>query len=232
MKQLIRGKSKIVWNKDAATVVIEYTDDVTAFNNKKPIIFKTKGIINCQFSSLIYQYLAKNKISTHFIQKIDNRNHLCKKVKIIPLEIIVRNYSQWTLETRYGIKSGLHFQPPLVEFSHKSDTDPVISERQILAFKFLNNRELNQIIKYALRINELLMGLFNKINITLIDFKLEFGKDEKNKIILADEITPDSLRLMDKTTKERFDKDLYRRQMGDLILGYSKVLKLVEDELL
>ena len=227
MKLLIEGKAKKIYKTKDKNILIQYfKDDATAFNNKKKQIFKDKGILNNSISSIIFDYLKKNKIKTHFIEKISDREQLIKRVNIIPLEVVVRNYSAGSFSKRFDIKKGIKIKKPLLEFYYKSDDldDPIMNDDHILYMKITNVKELKRIKFLALKINTLLSDFFDKTGILLVDFKLEFGR-YKNKILLADEISPDSCRLWDKKFKKSYDKDLFRENKGDLIKAYKKILK-------
>jgi len=227
MKLLIEGKAKKIYQTKDKNILIQYfKDDATAFNNKKKQVFKDKGILNNAISSIIFEYLKKNKIKTHFIKKISDREQLIKKVNIIPLEVVVRNYSAGSFSKRFAIKKGTKIKKPLLEFYYKSDdlNDPIMNDDHIFYMNIVNFKELKRIKFLALKINVLLSSFFDKTSILLVDFKLEFGK-YNNKILLADEISPDSCRLWDKKSKTSFDKDLFRENKGDLIKAYKKILK-------
>jgi len=227
MKLLIEGKAKKIYQTKDKNILIQYfKDDATAFNNKKKQVFKDKGILNNAISSIIFEYLKKNKIKTHFIKKISDREQLIKKVNIIPLEVVVRNYSAGSFSKRFAIKKGTKIKNPLLEFYYKSDdlNDPIMNDDHIFYMNIVNFKELKRIKFLALKINVLLSAFFDKTSILLVDFKLEFGK-YNNKILLADEISPDSCRLWDKKSKKSFDKDLFRENKGDLIKAYKKILK-------
>ena len=227
MKLLIEGKAKKIYKTKDKNILIQYfKDDATAFNNKKKQIFKDKGILNNSIFSIIFDYLKKNKIKTHFIEKISDREQLIKRVNIIPLEVVVRNYSAGSFSKRFDIKKGIKIKKPLLEFYYKSDDldDPIMNDDHILYMKITNVKELKRIKFLALKINTLLSDFFDKTGILLVDFKLEFGR-YKNKILLADEISPDSCRLWDKKFKKSYDKDLFRENKGDLIKAYKKILK-------
>ena len=225
MKLLIEGKAKKIFStKDKNTLVQYFKDDATAFNNKKRKQFKSKGILNNSISALIFKYLNENRIKTHFIKKISDREQLIKKVKIIPIEIVVRNYAAGSLSKKFNIKDGIKFKSPIIEHYLKSDEldDPFMNTDHITLLKLATIQEINKINKIAMKINYLLLNLFSKIDIILIDFKIEFGRD-KNNIVLADEISPDSCRLWNKKSKLSFDKDLFRQDKGDLIKAYEYI---------
>ena len=225
MKLLIEGKAKKIFStKEKNTLVQYFKDDATAFNNKKRKQFKSKGILNNSISALIFKYLNENRIKTHFIKKISEREQIIKKVKIIPLEVVVRNYSAGSISDRFNIKQGKKFKEPIIEFFLKSDelNDPFMNSAHIKLLNIATAKEIRYLTKLALKINILLIKLFSKIGIILVDFKLEFGKSN-NAIILADEISPDNCRLWDKKSKLSLDKDLFRHDKGDLINAYEYI---------
>ena len=225
MKLLIEGKAKKIFStKEKNTLVQYFKDDATAFNNKKRKQFKSKGILNNSISALIFKYLNENRIKTHFIKKISEREQIIKKVKIIPLEVVVRNYSAGSISDKFKIKQGKKFKEPIIEFFLKSDelNDPFMNSAHIKLLSIATAKEIRYLRKLALKINILLIKLFSKIGIILADFKLEFGKSN-NEIILADEISPDNCRLWDKKSKLSLDKDLFRHDKGDLINAYEYI---------
>ena len=225
MKLLIEGKAKKIFStKEKNTLVQYFKDDATAFNNKKRKQFKSKGILNNSISALIFKYLNENRIKTHFIKKISEREQIIKKVKIIPLEVVVRNYSAGSISDKFKIKQGKKFKEPIIEFFLKSDelNDPFMNSAHIKLLNIATAKEIRYLKKLALKINVLLIKLFSKIGIILVDFKLEFGKSN-NEIILADEISPDNCRLWDKKSKLSLDKDLFRHDRGDLINAYEYI---------
>ena len=225
MKLLIEGKAKKIFStKEKNTLVQYFKDDATAFNNKKRKQFKSKGILNNSISALIFKYLNENRIKTHFIKKISEREQIIKKVKIIPLEVVVRNYSAGSISDKFKIKQGKKFKEPIIEFFLKSDelNDPFMNSAHIKLLNIATDKEIRYLTKLALKINILLIKLFSKIGIILVDFKLEFGKSN-NAIILADEISPDNCRLWDKKSKLSLDKDLFRHDKGDLINAYEYI---------
>ena len=225
MKLLIEGKAKKIFStKEKNTLVQYFKDDATAFNNKKRKQFKSKGILNNSISALIFKYLNENRIKTHFIKKISEREQIIKKVKIIPLEVVVRNYSAGSISDKFKIKQGTKFKEPIIEFFLKSDelNDPFMNSAHIKLLNIATTKEIRYLTKLALKINILLIKLFSKIGIILVDFKLEFGKSN-NEIILADEISPDNCRLWDKKSKLSLDKDLFRHDKGDLINAYEYI---------
>ncbi len=225
MKLLIEGKAKKVFLTKDKNILLQYfKDDATAFNNKKRKVFKNKGILNNNISALVFDFLNKNKVKTHFIKKISEREQLIKKVKIIPLEVVVRNYSAGSISKRFNIKHGIKFNKPILEFYFKSDElgDPFMNTDHIIHLGLANKAQINRIKKVSLKVNALLKELFSKSGIILVDFKLEYGHFNNN-LLLADEISPDSCRLWEKKSKKSLDKDLFRQNKGGLIKAYENI---------
>ena len=226
-KELIyEGKAKTLFFYDNNKIIQYFKDDATAFNKKKHEIINEKGILNNFISEFIFKYLSENGVENHFIERLNDREQLVKKVDIIPVEVIVRNIATGTLTKRLGIQEGLKLKKPLIEFTLKSDEldDPIISEEHIDVLEYAEKDEINDIKDQALLINKLLLQLFSSINIQLVDFKIEFGRlTIDKKVILADEISPDSCRLWDKSSSEKLDKDRFRKNIGGLIDAYKEV---------
>ena len=226
-KELIyEGKAKRLFFYDDDKIIQYFKDDATAFNKKKHEIINEKGILNNLISEFIFKYLSENGVENHFIERLNDREQLVKKVDIIPVEVIVRNIATGTLTKRLGIQEGLKLKKPLIEFTLKSDEldDPVVSEEHIDVLEYAEKDEINDIKEQALLINRLLLQLFSSINIQLVDFKIEFGRlTIDKKVILADEISPDSCRLWDKSSSEKLDKDRFRKNLGGLIDAYKEV---------
>ena len=226
-KELIyEGKAKRLFFYDDDKIIQYFKDDATAFNKKKHEIINEKGILNNFISEFIFKYLSENGVENHFIERLNDREQLVKKVDIIPVEVIVRNIATGTLTKRLGIQEGLKLKKPLIEFTLKSDEldDPIISEEHIDVLEYAEKDEINTIKEQALLINKLLLQLFSSINIQLVDFKIEFGRlTIDKKVILADEISPDSCRLWDKSSSEKLDKDRFRKNLGGLIDAYKEV---------
>jgi len=226
-KELIyEGKAKTLFFYDDNKIIQYFKDDATAFNKKKHEIINEKGILNNFISEFIFKYLSENGVENHFIERLNDREQLVKKVDIIPVEVIVRNIATGTLTKRLGIQEGLKLKKPLIEFTLKSDEldDPIISEEHIDVLEYAEKDEINTIKEQALLINKLLLQLFSSINIQLVDFKIEFGRlTIDKKVILADEISPDSCRLWDKSSSEKLDKDRFRKNLGGLIDAYKEV---------
>ena len=228
MKKLYEGKAKILYIKSSSQVVATYKDDATAFNNLKKGSIKNKGIINNTISSYLFEVLNHCNIPTHYIKKINKKSQLLKKVEIIPIEVLVRNYFAGSLSKKFGVKEGTELPDTLIEYCLKSDElgDPHISAEHILNLGLCNLDNLELIDEYSLRINDILKSLFFSIGINLIDFKLEFGITTKTKeLILADEISPDTCRLWDLKTNKKLDKDRFRRDLGKVEDAYIEVLE-------
>lgn len=229
-EMLYEGKAKKIFATDNADeVIIEYKDDATAGNGAKKGIIGNKGILNNAITTIIFEMLMKGGIPTHFVKKIDDRNQLCKKVTIVPLEVIVRNVAAGSMAKRLGIEEGTPLKTPVLEISYKNDAlgDPLINDYHAVAIGITTFDELNKIYSYTKKINELLIDFFKKQNIRLIDFKIEFGKDKNGNILLADEISPDTCRLWDATTNEKLDKDRFRRDLGKIEEAYQEIFKRI-----
>jgi len=225
-KILYEGKSKIISEGlDANSVIIIYKDTATAFNGEKKEELSGKGKLNAEISHIIYGCLEENGIETHLIKVLDDTSALVKKAEIVMVEVIIRNVAAGSFSKRFGVAEGTALKNTIVEFSLKNDElgDPMINESQITAIGLATKQELDEMAKQALKINELLSALFEKTGIKLIDFKLEFGRFD-GRIILCDEISPDSCRFWDAKTNEKLDKDRFRRDMGDVLAGYRDVL--------
>jgi len=230
---IYEGKSKIVCQgPDSGSYIIRYKDTATAFNGEKKEDISGKGRLNAAISNLIFGYLAKNGIETHLINVIDETSAVVKKAEIIMVEVIIRNIAAGSFSKKYGIAEGTALKNTIVEFSLKSDQlgDPMINESQITAIGIAAAGELRIMSDLALRINELMSALFEKTGIRLVDFKLEFGRCAENgKIILCDEISPDSCRFWDAATNKKLDKDVFRRDLGDVLEGYREVLRRLQN---
>ncbi len=231
-KKLYEGKAKILYTApDKGTAIQHFKDDATAFNNQKKATIEGKGILNNRISEHILSSLNNIGIETHLIKRINMREQLIKLVEIIPIEFIIRNIATGSLTKRLGIEEGTVLQKPLLEFCYKSDSlgDPLIAREHIYAFNYCDVTALNFITKQCFRINDFLQGMFKGIGIKLVDFKLEFGKTKNTstneKILLADEISPDTCRLWDATSEKKLDKDLFRKDLGNLIQGYQEVAR-------
>jgi len=234
-KKLYEGKAKILYaGPEKGTAIQHFKDDATAFNNLKKSIIEGKGILNNRISEHILSSLNKIGIETHLIKRINMREQLIKLVEIIPIEFIVRNIATGSLSKRLGIEEGTVLEKPLLEFCYKSDSlgDPLIAREHIYTFNYCDEKTLDFITKQCFRVNDFLQGMFKAIEIKLVDFKLEFGRERKEesgstvaKILIADEISPDTCRLWDATTDKKLDKDLFRKDLGNLIEGYQEVAR-------
>lgn len=228
LEKIYEGKAKVIYASQNPEEFIQYfKDDTTAFNDpSKTQIISNKGVLNNFISEFIMNELAKNGIKTHFIKRLDNREQLVKKLTIIPLEIIIRNVSAGTMAKRLGLEEGIEFNEPIFEICYKKDElgDPIINDdHAVKLLKLVNSQQLDFIKKTSFKINDLLKELFAQINVKLVDFKIEFGFDSQQNILLADEISPDSCRLWDKNTNDKLDKDRFRKNLGGLIEAYSEI---------
>ncbi|MBR2782968.1 MAG: phosphoribosylaminoimidazolesuccinocarboxamide synthase [Firmicutes bacterium] len=227
LEQLYEGKAKKVFaTDDPQLLIVEYKDDATAFNGQKKGTIQGKGVINNQMSNIIMQYLAGHGVPTHFVEELSPRETLVKKVEIVPLEVIVRNISAGSFAQRYGVKEGIVFDSPTLEFSYKNDDlgDPLINSYHALALKLATAEEVDTIARYAFKVNELMRDFWARRGVTLVDFKLEFGRTADGSIILADEISPDTCRFWDSKTGEKLDKDRFRRDLGGVEEAYADVM--------
>lgn len=234
MKELLyEGKAKQVYaSENENEYIIHYKDDATAGNGVKHDQFEGKGILNNTISCIIFDMLEEAGIKTHMIEKINERDIRVKKVEIFPLEVIVRNITAGSFCKRLGAQEGLVLDEPIFETSYKNDDygDPLINEDHAVALKLATREELAYIKETTLKINELLKAFFLKLNLKLVDFKIEFGKTPDGEILLADEISPDSCRLWDVDTNQKYDKDVFRQDIGDLIETYKAVLARMQDK--
>lgn len=225
-EQLYEGKAKKVFLTDVEDIlIVDYKDDATAFNGKKKGTIIGKGVINNKMSNVVFAMLEANGIPTHLVKELSDRETAVKKVNIIPLEVIVRNIAAGSFSKRMGIKEGTALKHPIIEFSYKSDPldDPFINDDYALALDIATQDEIDTIKAYTRQINELMKEYFFKADMKLIDFKLEFGKTSDGKIVLADEISPDTCRLWDVNTNEKLDKDRFRRDLGNVEGAYNEV---------
>ncbi len=233
---IYEGKAKKVFtHDDADKVIIEFKDDATAFNALKKAKFEGKGKLNCLISARIFQLLINNKIPTHFIELKNENTMIAKKINIIPLEIVLRNTAFGSLCRQTTIKSGTLLEKPLIDLYLKNDelNDPLITRDRIELMKILSARDLDYILELTLKINTILKSFFKKIKLQLVDFKLEFGYDFKNNILLGDEISPDNCRLWDLNQKNdtivSLDKDRFRNDLGGLIEAYSEINQRIKN---
>ena len=233
-EQLYEGKAKKVFaTEDPELLIVSYKDDATAFNGLKKGTITGKGVINNQMSNRLMTLLESKGIPTHLVQELNARETLVKKVSIVPLEVIVRNIAAGSFSKRYGVEEGVVFDAPTLEFSYKNDTlgDPLLNTRHALALKLATPAEIKTIEDYSLRINEILKEFWAGCGVTLVDFKLEIGRLSDGTIVLADEISPDTCRLWDSATKEKLDKDRFRRDMGGVEEAYATIMARLEANL-
>ena len=229
-EQLYEGKAKKVFaTDDANLVIVDYKDDATAFNGEKKGTITGKGVINNVMSNHMFHLLEQQGVPTHFVEQLSERETLVKKVSIVPLEVIIRNISAGSFAKRFGVEEGIVFDEPTIEFSYKNDElgDPLMNAYHAIALKAATREEIETIKAMAFKVNEVMKQYFDTLNVILVDFKLEFGKTADGKIVLADEISPDTCRLWDKTTNEKLDKDRFRRDMGGVEEAYQEIMKRV-----
>ncbi|STP09261.1 phosphoribosylaminoimidazolesuccinocarboxamide synthase [Helicobacter cinaedi] len=228
---LYEGKGKKLFaTSDGNVVIAEFKDDLTAFNAEKKGAESGKGALNCQISSLLFELLAKNGVESHYIKRLNDIDMLCKKVSIIPIEVVVRNIATGSLTKRLGISEGSVLPFALVEFYYKDDAlgDPIINDEHCKILGLVKEQDELEVLKAeARKVNEILRDFFDKRGLKLVDFKLEFGRDKDSKIILADEISPDSCRFWDKQTNQKLDKDRFRQDLGSVKVAYEEVLKRI-----
>lgn len=232
LELLYEGKGKKLYATDNDLQIIsEFKDDLTAFNAQKKGNEKGKGSLNCQISTIAFKLLEQNGIKTHFIESLDENSMLCKKVKIIPLEVVVRNVATGSLTKRLGIDEGRKLDFPIVEFYYKNDelNDPLVNDEHCKIMGIIDSYETAEFLKTTARkINSVLVEFFAKANLRLIDFKVEFGRDENGEILLADEISPDGCRLWDKNSNKKMDKDIFRQSLGSVSEAYKEVLSRIQ----
>ena len=228
--QLYEGKAKKVYaTTDENLCIVSYKDDATAFNGLKKGTIAGKGVVNNRMTNMLMQILEKAGVPTHFVEELSDRDTVVKKVKIVPLEVIIRNVSAGSFAKRYGVEEGIVFDEPTIEFSYKNDElgDPLINSYHALALHLATKEEIETIKKYAFKVNEVLKAYFLHLGVKLIDFKLEFGRLPDGAIVLADEISPDTCRFWDAKTNEKLDKDRFRRDMGGVEDAYAEIFKRV-----
>jgi phosphoribosylaminoimidazole-succinocarboxamide synthase len=230
-KKIYEGKAKILYEGPEPGTLIQYfKDDATAFNGEKKAQLEGKGVINNRISEYIMTRLNGIGVQNHFIRRLNLREQLIKEVEIIPLEVVVRNIAAGSIATRLGLTEGQPLPRSIIEFYYKEDklNDPMVSEEHITAFNWAATQEIDDMMAMALRVNDYLSGLFSGVGITLVDFKIEFGRiyeGDFSRVILADEISPDSCRLWDSVTNEKMDKDRFRRDLGNVIESYTEVAR-------
>ena len=232
--QLYEGKAKKVYaTDDENLVIVSYKDDATAFNGQKKGTIVGKGVVNNKVTNYLMQMLEAQGVPTHFVEQIDDRDTIVRKVSIVPLEVIIRNISAGSFAKHYGVEEGIVFEQPTVEYSYKNDAlgDPLLNTSHALALKLATAEEIETIRTYALRIDELLKAFWKTCGVTLVDFKLEFGRLSDGTIVLADEISPDTCRLWDAATGEKLDKDRFRRDLGGVEEAYAEIMHRLEEHL-
>ena len=233
MEQLYEGKAKKVFATDDPDIVlVDYKDDATAFNGLKKGTIVGKGVINNRVTNFLMQMLEKNGVPTHYVKEISDRETLVKRVRIVPLEVIVRNIAAGSLSKRLGLPEGTKLAKTVLEYCYKDDElgDPMVNEYHIMAMEWVDKATLDKIAEYALKINQLLGDYLKQSNIELIDFKLEFGITSDGTLVLADEISPDTCRFWDSTTGEKLDKDRFRRDLGGVEDAYQEILRRLMGE--
>ena len=233
-EQLYEGKAKKVYaTENPELLIVSYKDDATAFNGLKKGTIPGKGIINNRMSNLLMQRLEKAGIPTHFVRQLSDRETLVKRVSIVPLEVIIRNIAAGSFSKRYGVDEGFVFETPTIEFSYKNDElgDPLLNEYHAIAMKLATREEIDTIKRYAFGVNEQLKAFWAECGVTLVDFKLEFGRLPDGSIVLADEISPDTCRLWDSKTYEKLDKDRFRRDLGGVENAYAEVMKRLTEHM-
>lgn len=226
-EQLYEGKAKKVYaTNDPDLVIVDYKDDATAFNGEKKGTIVGKGVINNKMTNFMFGMLEKQGVPTHLVEEISDRETIVKKVEIVPLEVIVRNVAAGSFSKKLGIAEGTPLKQPTLEFSYKNDDlgDPFINDYYALGLDLATKEEIEDITKYAFMVNDFMLKFFKELNIDLIDFKIEFGRFH-GKILLADEISPDTCRFWDSTTHEKLDKDRFRRDMGGVEEAYQEIMK-------
>ena len=231
-KMLYEGKAKILYEgPEPGTVVAYFKDDATAFNAQKKAVLEGKGVLNNRISEYVMENLGRMGIPTHFIKRLNMREQLLREVEIIPLEVVVRNVAAGSIAKRFGLTEGDPLPRSIVEFYYKNDAleDPMVAEEHVTAFNWATTQDMDEMIAMALRVNDFMSGMFAAVGIRLVDFKLEFGRvydqNDMPRVILADEISPDSCRLWDAHTNEKLDKDRFRRDLGNVTEAYAEVAR-------
>jgi phosphoribosylaminoimidazole-succinocarboxamide synthase len=229
-EQMYEGKAKKVFaTEDNNFCIVSYKDDATAFNGQKKGTIAGKGVVNNKMSNYLMQQLEQVGVPTHFVEELNDRETVVKKVSIVPLEVIIRNVAAGSFSKRLGVAEGSPLKTTILEFCYKDDAlgDPMVNDYHILAMGYATKEELETIKALTFKVNDFLKEFFKKINVDLIDFKLEFGKTKDGQIILADEISPDTCRFWDATTHEKLDKDRFRRDMGNVEDAYQEMIKRI-----
>ena len=230
-RRIYEGKAKVLYEgPEPGTLIQHFKDDATAFNAKKHQVIEGKGVLNNRISEYLFQHLNDIGVPTHFIRRLNMREQLIREVEIIPLEVVVRNVAAGSLSQRLGIEEGTQLPRSIIEFYYKNDAlgDPMVSEEYIVAFGWATQQDLDDIVSLALRVNDFLSGVFYGVGIKLVDFKIEIGRiwdGDFMRLIVADEISPDSCRLWDMKTGQKLDKDVFRRDLGSLTDAYSEVAR-------
>lgn len=230
-RRIYEGKAKILYEgPEPGTLVQFFKDDATAFNAKKHDVIEGKGVLNNRISEHVFTRLSQMGIPTHFIKRLNMREQLIRQVEIIPVEVVVRNVAAGTMSQRLGIEEGTVLPRSIIEFYYKNDdlNDPIVSEEHVTAFGWASPQEIDDMMAMAIRVNDFLSGMFSGIGIQLVDFKIEFGRLFENdtmRVVLADEISPDSCRLWDMKSQEKLDKDRFRRDLGGLVEAYTEVAR-------
>ena len=230
VEQLYEGKAKKVFStEDPNYCIVSYKDDATAFNGQKKGTILGKGAINNRLTNYFMKLLEEKGVPTHFVEELSDTDAVVKKVKIVPLEVIIRNISAGSFAARYGVEEGIVFDEPTIEFSYKCDelNDPLMNSYHAIALKLATPQEIDTIKAMAFTVNDVLREFWKSVGVTLVDFKLEFGRLPDGTIILADEISPDTARLWDSKTGEKLDKDRFRRDLGGVEDAYQEVLRRV-----
>ena len=230
VEQLYEGKAKKVFStEDPNLCIVSYKDDATAFNGQKKGTILGKGAINNRLTNYFMKLLEEKGVPTHFVEELSDTDAVVKKVKIVPLEVIIRNISAGSFAARYGVEEGIVFDEPTIEFSYKCDelNDPLMNSYHAIALKLATPQEIETIKTMAFKVNDVLKEFWKSVGVTLVDFKLEFGRLPDGTIILADEISPDTARLWDSKTGEKLDKDRFRRDLGGVEDAYQEVLRRV-----
>ena len=230
LEQIYEGKAKKVYRTDdPERYIVEYKDDATAFNGAKKGTITGKGVINNQMTNRLMARLEKAGIPTHFVEELSERETVVKKVEIVPLEVIIRNISAGHFASRYGVEEGIVFDAPTIEFSYKCDAldDPLLNAYHAVALKLATWEEIETIKKLSFAVNDALKAFWTECGVTLVDFKLEFGRLSDGTIVLADEISPDTCRLWDAKTHEKLDKDRFRRDLGGVEDAYSEMMRRI-----
>ena len=229
-EMLYEGKAKQVFaTEDPEIVMVHYKDDATAFNGLKKGTITGKGVINNQVTNFMMQKLEQAGVPTHFVQELNERDTLVKKVQIVPLEVIIRNISAGSFAKRFGVEEGIVFENPTIEYSYKNDDlgDPMINTAQALALKLATPEEIETIRTMAFKVNDIMKAFFQEVGVDLVDFKLEFGRLSDGTIVLADEISPDTCRFWDSKTHEKLDKDRFRRDLGGVEDAYEEMRRRI-----